>query len=217
MNIDQILSRIIRTSGRTELLPEIDLLLNQLNDYKLYLQRDKRICFSQTTTLISALAQDRSAPLPSDFLFPIALRRQNTNLCRQLVLSRWMNREEFLTQFPNLDVDGNINTGAPEDYMLLGDSIIFGPALRDAESFYLDYYRIIPEYVINVNMTDDFTVYYPDGLYLKGMLWIWEDWTPDIKRAEAIQKRLTPVEVSLKKFQVNREEPMESTENLPDN
>lgn len=215
MIIRDVVDRIIRVSGRSELQTDRPLILNALNDYKLYLQRDKRIAFSQTTATLTVLAGARTVALPADYLMPIALRRAQATECGNVLLTRWLNREEFFTCFPLLR-DGLPYTGAPNIWITMANLIVFGPILTANETFYLDYYQLLPRYEPDELQQDDFVNYFNDGLHVCGLKWIFAEWTPDAKMEEKHQKRLDRLELGIRKYQVSREEPMESTLNLPD-
>lgn len=227
----QIVSRIIRVSGRRDLSGNEDLILNWLDDYKLKLQREKRYFVAEKTDTIQITANNRTTDLPDDFLFPIILRRPHAGLIgiqtdlngqtfqvtKKVNLTRWLVREDFLTRFPIQMEDGNPNVGAVNDYILENDKIIWGPIPGETETIYIDYFGKLPEYSNPVNLVDAFTKWYPDGLFYKGMQEVFEQWIPDAGKSTKWEKRSLQAELSLYKYQIGREMPMESTLELPDN
>ena len=233
MNALDIAARVIKFSHRNELSNDLGIIFGWFEDYKLLLQREKRYFISETTANIDLIANIRFSPLPVDFLFPIALRRPKAGLIgtlqdingslyevtKHVVLTRWVIREQFLDRFPTNKIDGELNSGAVNDYMFQGSDIIWGPIPNENETIKLDYFKIAAPYHNPDHLNDEFTVYYSDGLFHYAMKEIYETWIPNDKQAKIWQTKLARSEMGLKKYQIGREMPMESVEvlNLPDN
>lgn len=229
--VQDIIAEVIILSGRDDLEDNKNIILGWLNRYKLYLQRDKRIAFSEYTVTLNALANVRTIALPSDYLSPLALRRgqlgahsittdlfgNQFTVVRNVTLNRWIRREQFIASYPLIrSSDGAPYVGVTNDYIIVGNNIILGPIPNVDEVLYLDYYRLLPNYNLVDNTEDDFTIYYYDGLLAHCLERVFTDWVYDEKK-KAIHgndKRL--LESGLRKYQVLREHPMESTLDLPD-
>ena len=233
MNIQEIVENIAFESGRPELSDEpanINMVLHWLDRYKLYLQRDKRICFSENTTILVLQQNNRNTPLPPDFLFPITIRRPRPGMVatthdingnqfqyiKNLTFKRWLDREAFLDHFPVQRDDGELHTGAVNDYMVQGRNIVWGAIPSEDETIFMDYFRLLPPYHYQDNPEDDFSIFYHDGLFYEGMRRVFDTWIPDEKKADRWLKERLNAESALRKFQVNREIPMESQLELQD-
>ena len=230
MSAQEIINDVIRESGRDDLEDQPEVLLGWMNRYKIYLQRDKRISFSENTTTIIAKANIRSTTLPSDFLFPIVFRRPKSgqqgitkdilgnqfSILKETVLHRWINREDFLDRFPIQREGGEPYTGTFNDFILQGSNVIWGPIPLENETIYVDYYRLLPKYTLN-NLSDDFTSYFYDGLFYRCMEMVFTSWIPEEKKKEFWRSERIDAEVGIRKYQISREHPMESTLNMPDN
>lgn len=233
MNIREIVENIAFEAGRPELSDDpanINMVLRWLDRYKLYLQRDKRICFSENTSIIVLNQNNRNTPLPSDFLFPITIRRPKAGMVatthdihgnqfqyiKSLTFQRWLDRESFLDHFPTQRDDGELNTGATNDYIIQGRNIVWGRIPSEDEAVFIDYFRILPPYHYLDNPEDDFSIYYHDGLFYEGMRRIFDTWIPDEKKADKWLKERLTAESGLRKYQVGREIPMESQLEMQD-
>lgn len=234
MKAIEIVENIAFESARPELSeegsPESLMVLRWLDRYRLYLQRDKRICFSENTSILSLRAESRSTPLPSDFLFPITIRRPRPGMTasvsdvqgnkfvvsKGITLKRWLDREAFLDYYPVQRDEGELHTGAPNDYILQGKNIVWGPIPSEDETIYIDYYRLLPNYHVLNNPEDDFSIYYHDGLFFEGMRRVFDTLIPDDKKADNWMKERLVAESGIRKYQVGREVPMESALDLPD-
>lgn len=230
MTIQEIIDQVITLSGRDDLEDNKNIVLGWINRYKLYLQRDKRICFSEIEADLTMQANVRTTPLPSDFLFPITIRRLSLGLSaisrdlfgnqfvvtKDVTLHRNIRREEFFNNFPLNNTEGSPFTGAVNDYILEGRNIIWGPIPNVTENLKIDYYRLLPEYNLQTVTEDDFSIYYGDGLLTHCLERVFTDWVYDDKKKAVHARDKAILEAGLRKYQVNREHPMESTLNLPD-
>lgn len=229
-SILDIIAEVITISGRDDLEDNKNIILGWLNRYKLYLQRDKRICFSDFTIPINATMNERTTDLPADFLFPVAIRRPQLGaatittdlfgnqfvVTKNVVLTRQIRKEEFLATFPINRSDGQAFTGAVNDYLLMGRKIVWGPIPVVTEQLYLDYYRLLPEYNLQSVVEDDFTTFFNDGLLTWCLFRVFTDWVYDEKKRAVHRADLTICESGIRKYQVSFEHPMESTLDLPD-
>jgi len=231
MSVLDIIQDVILESGRDDLEDNRRTILRWLNTYKLKLQRESRVSFSANTAEIVALANIRSTDLPSDFLSAITIRRPRKGVAgrthdvhgnqftvtKEVTLHRWLNREEFLDQFPiNLE-DGVVHVGAFNDYILQGGSILWGPIPSEDEQLFIDYYRLLPKYNLDDVIEDDYTLYFEDGLFNRCMEMVFTAWIPDKEKREAWKLERLDSERGIKKYYTLREHPMESRINLPDN
>ena len=230
MTVQDIISQVIALSGRDDLEDAPSVILGWLNRYKLYLQRTKRIAFTVNTEPVIAQANVRVTPLPDDFLFPIALRRpkfvesaisrdlrgNQFTVSGKVILDRYTRVQEFLSNFPQQRDDGELFTGVTNSYCIMGQSIVWGPMVAEDYTFYLDYYRLLPEYNLDDITEDEFTTYYHDGLLTHCLERVFTDWVYNEKKKmiHAGDKRI--LENDLRKYQVFRETAMEGDVNLPD-
>ena len=227
MIIQDILANIAFESGLPELNEEPRLqqmVIGWLERYKLYLQRDKRFFLSENTSLIRMTAEGRSTDLPSDYLFPIVIRRprpgilavtqdavgQQFQVTKGLVLKRWISKEEFLDHFPIQTDEGAIHAGATNDYMIQNRNIVWGPIPREDETLYIDYFRVLPVYHFLDNPEDTISILYHDGLFFRGMYEVFDSYIPDASKSDRWLKRVMIAEAGLRKYQVGQEIPMES-------
>lgn len=232
MNVLEILDEVRMLSGRFN-DPRLTnaQILRWINRYKKSLQRDRRYRFSFNTAQIVARQNVRSSDLPSNFLSMIAVRRSTGNIVttsfdsrgnrivkvKQTVLNPHMSKEAFLDKFPVSTGDGYPNIGIPNEYMIQGNTLIWGPIPSQSETFYIDYYRFFPDYNDTTNIADDFTEFYDDGLLAFAMTEIFRSWIENEKKLNEWEKALVRAEKGLRAHQIANENPEESDINLPDN
>ena len=226
-----IVADVIEESGRDELEDNKGVVLRYINNYKLDLQRKNRYSFAASNDeSIIATANNRRTSLPDDYLSLIAIRRPQLGLtgitqdllgnrftiAKEVLLHPWISQENFLDQFPINNSQGQLNVGAFNNFLLQGDSVIWGPAPLETETLYIDYYRLFSNYDLVTNLTDAFITYYHDGLYYRAMEMIFTAWVPDAKKKATWRSERMEAEGSLKKYQVQRDAMMHTTLNLPD-
>jgi hypothetical protein len=226
-----IIDEVILESGRPDLEDNKIVIINWINRYKLALQRHRRFVFSENQNVPIVLRpNNRTSPLPSDYLFSIALKRQTAGqvdvsfdvhgnqiqTVREVILTRWLDREAFLQQFPMNKDDGQQYVGSVQDYIIVGEVFVWGPTPSTNESLYLDYFRKLPPYNITTNTEDGFTKYYHDGLFYRAMAQCFTSWIPDDAKRNYWNQELATAEDSLHRFEVSREVPMESRLEMSD-
>lgn len=231
MSVLDIINEAIVLSGRDDLDDNRNIILGWLNRYKLRLQRDKRIAFSDNTSFIDLRVNQRVSDLPSDFLFPVCISRNKGgevgttvdvsgnrfSVSKGVVLTRWLDKVAFINQFPTNITNAQLNVGTVNDYTIIGRSIYWGPIPSESETLDIYYYRLLPRYNLSDHINDDFTKLYEDGLFAAVMENIFKGWIPDSTKEAAWAKERMIAEVGLKKYQVGFEHPMEETLDLPDN
>lgn len=231
MSVLEIIRDVITESGIDDLDDNPLVLLNWMNRYKLNLQRKKRLAFSDNSTPIQQKANVRSTSLPSDYLSPLSIRRRELGLTgitqdlfgnqftvtKDVTLHRWINREEFLNNYPINNNQGGLYVGITNNYMIQGNNVIWGPIPKEDESLYIDYYRLLPKYNLTDVTEDDFTRLFEDGLFARCMEMIFTSWIYDTKKKEMWRGERIEAESGIMKYQILREHPMESDINLPDN
>jgi len=231
MNIKDLINDVILLSGRDDLEDNKNVVLGWLNRYKLYLQRSKRISFSDNTSDITLVKNQRVSDLPSDFLYPVCITRNRdgevgvsidssgnqSSVDKNVVLTRWLDRVAFLNRYPNQRSAGELNTGTVNNYTVIGRSIHWGPIPDANEILNIYYYRLLPRYDLTNHTEDDFTTLFEDGLFAAAMENVFKGWIPDKEKEATWRADRLIAEVSLKKYQVGFEHPMEETLDLPDN
>lgn len=228
MTVQEIIERVRGESGRTD-IPDATL-YRWLNSYKLKLQRDRRLFLSQNSSQLEMKANNRSTSLPTDYLQPIAIRRatsetpaQTTDfwgnrhtVIREAVLHREVNMERFLDRFPLNRADGELWVSTPNEYIIQGRSIIWGPIPSADESLFIDYYRALPPYDGVEVSEDDLSIIFHDGLFSRCMELVFQIHFPDKEKYTWHMQERLAAEKSLMMYQVTQEHPMETDLNLPD-
>lgn len=231
MNVTQIIDRIIKVSGRKELRDNREEVLQWLNDYKKSLQIAYRYFISEKTDTLDVLSNNRTTPLPDDFLFPICIRRPRAGLVgtqqdingsqftvtKNTILKQIIVRQDFFDIFPLQRDDGELNTGVNNNYIFQGTDIVWGPIPSESETIYIDYFGMSPAYSEPNIVSDAFTTYYDFGLFAHGMYEVFDSWIPDETKSKMWLSRRLAAEYKLQNLNIHREKPMEVALELPDN
>lgn len=231
MSILDIVADVILESGRDDLEDNKRIVLKYINNYKLSLQRDKRYTFAIDNDHQFVATQNvRTTVLPDDYLSIICIRRPQLGLVgvtqdvfgnqftitKEVTLHPWVDHEMFVEEFPLINSEGASNAGRVNDYLLQANSVVWGPIPIETETFYIDYYKLFPEYNLTDNLTDAFITYFRDGLYYRALEMVFTSWIPDAKKKAIWAGERKEAEGGLKKYQVQRDAFMHTTLNLPD-
>jgi len=199
MTVDTILTNIIALSSRDDLADEETLLLYWLNQIKLQLARDRTWRMFKDTTLVAVKDGFRETNLPINFLAPLSLRRLQLdkivtdpnlgNVVQRQRFRKYLDKDEWEAAFPQLDTNGDIVKGTPNNYIIHGTKILVAPTPNKDEILFLDHKVTLPDYD-TVTVTEDEVSRIAYDVLIRGTLEeIFDSWIVDEVKARKWERK----------------------------
>lgn len=199
MNISTIIDHVKTLSTRDDIDDVTALLF--INQTKLELNRDYSFRFFQNTIFLGTSVNRRGYDLPSDFFAPVNLRRQQLDkivsdpnfgsVIQKQRFVLWLDKGEFQSAFPELDTNGSMVVGTPNNWNIFGGRFDIAPTPNTAETLFLDYKRQTPDYDTVTITEDEIAIKAWDVLTFGALQLVFESWTPDDKKAATWAARKT--------------------------
>jgi len=199
MTVDTMISNIVLLSDRDDLDDEKPLLLYWLNQIKLQLARDRTWRMFKDTTLIVLQDGQRNTDLPSNFLAPLSLRRLQLdkqvtdpnlgNVVQRQRFRKYLDKDAFEAEFPELDTNGNIVKGTPNNYIIHGTKIRVAPTPNKDETLFFDHKVVLPDYDTVVVTEDEVSRIAYDVLIRGTLEEIFDSWVLDEVKARKWERK----------------------------